>query len=688
MTNGVWTYDIETISNLFTYTAQNRETKEVVQFVIWGDVNQLPELLEHLESCGGGIGFNNLGFDYPVIHFIMNEGYNWDHLSGDQIAKLIYKCAQETIKDQWPNVKDKFIKVPQLDLFKIWHYDNKARMTSLKKLQIALRYPNVQDMPYQHTDTIETYEQVQEILDYNLNDVLSTYDFYTKTLEKIELRKGLYNKYGLRCMNFSDSKIGEELTLKLYCEATGRKESEVRKLRTPRKVFKFKEILPWFLDFKTPEFLELQKYLEGIVVTELKGSFKYSFEHEGFTFDLGTGGIHGCTRAGVYESKDGWIIVDIDVNSLYPSLAIALGIFPAHLGKEFVTVYEDGIVKPRLKAKAEGDKVMTNGFKLSANSVYGKSNSEFSWLYDPLYTIKTTIAGQLGLCMLSERVKLAIPELKMLQINTDGITVMIPESKKRLFYNTCQAWEEHTHLGLEYVAYDKMIIRDVNNYASKSAKGKIKRKGAFVTYAQMLEEETYHKALNQPIVAYALEKFYFENVPVEETVTSCTNLYDFGKQANISKGWIAETHDEDGGNRVLQQKNNRYFVSTDGQLFTKSTPEKSELIEAGGRKVTVFNKFVEKPFDEYNIDYDYYIAECYKIIHVIDGTAERIENERRAAREAEKAAKAEEKYLKFCINKIPTQRQFDDCKQDWLIEKYGRPAVIKPSPVRKPKIEL
>jgi DNA polymerase elongation subunit (family B) len=114
---------------------------------------------------------------------------------------------------------------------------------------------------------------------------------------------------------------------------------------------------------------------------------------------------------GVYKN-----VRKVDVASLYPSLGITLNLYPEHLGEQFSKIYEDGIVKPRLEAKKNGDKVMADGFKLSANSVYGKSNSEYSFLYDPLYTLKTTLSGQLALCVLSEMLMTRVPNLKMLQI--------------------------------------------------------------------------------------------------------------------------------------------------------------------------------------------------------------------------------------------------------------------------------
>ena len=80
---------------------------------------------------------------------------------------------------------------------------------------------------------------------------------------------------------------------------------------------------------------------------------------------------------------------------------------------------------------------------------------------------------------------------------------------------------------------------------------------------------------------------------------------------------------------------------------------------------------------EYNIDYDYYIQECYKIIHKIDGTEEKLLEEARLIRENEKRQREEDNFLKFCVNKIPTKRQYELYKKDWLIEKYGEPKQIK-----------
>ena len=64
--------------------------------------------------------------------------------------------------------------------------------------------------------------------------------------------------------------------------------------------------------------------------------------------------------------------------------------------------------------------------------------------------------------MLCEMLHNKIEDLKILQVNTDGITVVIKREDKKLYWGICKEWENITKLNLEYVAYDKMIIRDVN----------------------------------------------------------------------------------------------------------------------------------------------------------------------------------------------------------------------------------
>ena len=374
-------YDLETLASLFTYTGLNIDTEGVSQFILHKNKFQLQELIDHLLKLKGQIGFNNLRFDYPIIHYILLNYKKWYDLVWktdweEEIISLIYQESQRIInnqneKDFYPEIKDREVKIKQLDLFRVWHYDNRARMTGLKSLEISMNYPNVMDMPIHHSTLNISLEDAKLVLDYNLNDVLATYEFYKRSEEKLNLRKQIFSKYKIDCINYPDTKIGEELVLKLYCEATDKNPNEIRKLRTYRSRLDFKNCIPFYVKYNSTQFNDLIKYLEKISVSNLKNSFAYSVIYKGFKYDLGTGGIHGANEAEIYIPKNNEIIKDSDVASLYPNLAIINNLYPEHLGKEFCIVYKEGIVDERIRAKNAKEMSISDALKLSANGIYG-----------------------------------------------------------------------------------------------------------------------------------------------------------------------------------------------------------------------------------------------------------------------------------------------------------------------------
>lgn len=620
----LWVYDIETLKSLWTYTGKNVDTKEVVQFVIHKELDQREGLDAHLKICEGMIGFNNLDFDYPVIHTFLNN-HLWE--SPEEMIDLLYTKAQEIINGQAVSenfsrfssttIREKNVLIPQLDLYKMWHFNNAARRTSLKALEISMNFPNVMEMEIHHGRDDIRLDEIPTILEYNLNDVEATYEFYLRSEEKIKLRRNLNKKYKLGCMNFSDSKIGEKLVLKLYCDKTNKDIWEVNKMRTNRDEIALKDCIFPYIKFKSKEFNELLTKFNSKVIKETKKSIEESVVYKGFKYDFGTGGIHGCIKAGVYDAGDGYIIIDADVASLYPSIAILNKLYPEHLGEDFCSVYEEDIVKPRLAAKKAGDMTMADGFKLSANSVYGKSNDEYSFLKDPMYTMKTTINGELMLSMLAEDLVNNIEDLTMLQINTDGLTVKIKEKDIDIYYNICKEWEQITKLTLEYIEYSKMVINDVNNYMAISTKGKIKYKGAFEV------DKDYHKDNSFRIIPFTLSEFFINGINVEETIINHKNIYDFCGRHKFKGQDYGEIHfisNDETGSPIIkiqrQQKNVRYFVSNKGATFIKQYKKGTSQFINKGYGVTIFNNYINQ--SDYNINYDFYIKECNKIINTIN----------------------------------------------------------------------
>lgn len=597
--------------DIFTATFLEKESSETRIFVIDNDLDDKQLMFDFLENeVAGLVGFNSIKFDAQVLEYI----YRYPDCSAGDIKRYAQLITSDN--DRMNDVSEWRLRHKHLDLYKIHHFDNKNKRTGLKWCEFSMDLENIEDMPSQGKGE----NWLQMVLSYNLNDVIATKELYKRTAGMIELRKQLTKMYGINLLNASDSKIGSELTLKLYCQKTGKNIKDVKSMRTYRKSIKFSEIIFPYINFKSVEFNMLLNHFKKLEIKDTKSDSEFSVGYKGFQFDYGNGGIHGSISNSIVESNDDEIIIDADVSSLYPSIAIVNELYPRHLGKEFPKIYNDEIVLPRLAAKKTGNTVLADGFKLAANSVYGKSNDIYSWLYDPQYTMATTINGQLLLTMLAEML-MDINDSKLIQINTDGLTMVIPKDKIDQYYDLCNQWMQLTKLQLEYFEYSKMIIFDVNNYLAFYTNGKYKAKGRCE-----FENIPLHKNKSFSIIPKSFYEYHKNNVKPVDFINNHTNIYDFcaGVKSNKSdkKGanWY-QLHWVENGNYKTKKlsKTVRYFVSKKGSYLIKHSEDGSQSsVEAPIRKgnkiikdwkVTYFNKYYPvNNFQDYNIDYTYYIS--------------------------------------------------------------------------------
>ena len=527
--------------------------------------------------------------------------------------------------------RNKFIQ--QIDLYKIHHLNNKARICSLKQLEVYMRMRNVEEMPFNHTHWCSE-EDIKSILLYNLNDVKATTLFFFMTIgktdnpiykekDKISLRLNLNKKYKLGCLNFPDVKIGEQLILKLYCDKTGSRKWDIKQLKSPRNSINLKECVPKWVEFKTKEFNQLLNKINSTVISNTKGEFNESVIFHNIKMEYGTGGLHSNADPGIYKSNDEWIIYDQDVGSLYPSLAVTLGLYPEHLGKIFTEIYNEIVstrLKEKKKPKKERDMVIMEGFKLAANGIYGKSGEESSFLYDPLYTMKTTIAGQLFLSMFTEKLVNACPEIKFIQHNTDGLTYLVKRSHLSLVKEVTKEMEDLTGLYIEDNMYNLLVMRDVNNYLAKYESGDIKYKGIFE-----IDSECY-KNPSMRIVPLALSNYFLNNIPISETIYNHKDIFDFCMLHKSNSNFISFMRN--GEDIIKLDRITRYYISNKGYELIKIKSNGRDLnlfkFNQGenrinvGYRTTLFNKYIELPIDKYDINYKFYVRECNKIIDIIE----------------------------------------------------------------------
>lgn len=475
--------DIETFPNIFTLhmmclNSDQSATWEISEFR--DDRRELMQWFQWLaQTQTPMIGFNSIGFDYPVIHFLFHNP--------QATVKQIYEKAMQIINgnDRFAHTiweRDRF--TPQIDLFKIHHMDNPAKSTSLKALQINMRSPSVVDMPVEIGTRLSKEQIDQLLIPYGDHDVTETKQFTLFSMDAIKFRLSLVDQFGVDVLNWPDTKIGSKIMETRLGEELCYDRSSGRRMtrQTPRTRIALADIIFPYVQFQNPEFQRIHEYLKTQVLTtseldqfsdspstiQTKGVFTNLKAHVGgIDFYFGTGGIHGSVSTQRVIATDEWLIRDIDVASLYPSIGIVNRLAPAHLGERFTEVYAGLPLERKKWQKEKGKKcVEANTLKLASNGVYGNSNNKYSVFYDPQYTLTVTINGQLMLCMLAERL-VDVPTLKILMINTDGITYFIHKDYLDQAKQIETEWEAATHLVLESVHYTRMWIRDCNSYVAE-----------------------------------------------------------------------------------------------------------------------------------------------------------------------------------------------------------------------------
>lgn len=608
----VLVYDIEVFPNVFSNTIKNTETKEVTVFEISNRIDNIVEVATNMTNLFLNkdylfCGYNNIHYDNPIMNFIIANIHTMPN-DYQRVCAAIYRLSQiivisETSASwkQWKYANN----FATLDLLTML-FSQKLRV-GLKEMQVTMQYHNVQEYEGNFDDLLPDSE-IDKMLSYNLNDVESTEELLYRCKADIDLRLGIQEEFGVDVLSKDGMSIGIEILKVKYLEKTGKSWWDIKDLRSPADTINLDEIIFPFIEYETPVLQDLLKEMKQQYVSPDRKGYEKHFLLDNVEVTVGVGGIHTVNKPEKIIPKENELLLDSDVNSLYPSLIISYNLVPKHLGKEFLEIYSQ-VREDRLYAKRNHQDVKNTTYKLALNGATGNYQNEYSWLYDPIAVMKIRINGQLLLLKLTEMLLAVGANMK--QLNTDGILYTIPKDVD--YQSVLKRWEDLTKLTLEteeYEAFYQYAINDYlaigKGYSETKNKKLIKQKGLFITKVNL------GKGMQPIIIPEALNRYFADGIPIEQTIRECKDLNKFITYQKADKKFSIEY------NNKLIARINRYYISTNGPYLYKCIVENGKrtdytnMLKASG--VTIVNNLDEIKEFPTNINYRYYITECNKII--------------------------------------------------------------------------
>lgn len=259
------------------------------------------------------------------------------------------------------------------------------------------------------------------------------------------------------------------------------------------------------------------------------------------------------------------IIKNFDVASYYPHLMTICGYTSRNIPSP--DVFEN-VLERRMKAKAAGDKVTANALKLVVNTTYGAMLNQYNDLYDPLMGRSVCITGQLFLLEMAQNLYQNVEDLRIVQLNTDGVMIEFYEDQYDEVLEIVNEWQSRTGFELEEDSVSMIAQKDVNNYVEVQPSGAVKTKGGYLVRG-IAPAGAFNINNNACIVATALREYFVHGTPVEETINACDDIFQFQLIAKAGVKYREAYHLVD-GEKVPVQKVNRVYATKDtryGKLF-------------------------------------------------------------------------------------------------------------------------
>lgn len=355
----------------------------------------------------------------------------------------------------------------------------------------------------------------------------------------------------------------------------------------------------------------------------------------GIPHTFGFGGLHGASAEPIHRTG---AIYHVDVGNYYPSFLLAHGyVTRAATNNNYALVYDTrksmkakqiAFAKAGKKAESKRWKKAQLPYKKMLNALSGAMKDKTNPAYDPRNNNIMCINGQLLMLDLIEHLEV-IPGFELIQTNTDGLIVRIPDTDEafEMLDDICWEWESRISTNkcsilLELDSIKEIYQKDVNNYLWIDADGGVERIGAYLKELSKIDNDL-------PILNKALVDYMVHKTPVEDTINQCDDLIMFQKIVKLSNNykWVEHEHsipiEHKKGVRVvktyLEYPETVRYTYKSYRVFASNSMMDGRLLRCGGKKAKgekfgntsehcfIFNDSVEGVKVPQTLDKEWYI---------------------------------------------------------------------------------
>lgn len=538
----LWFSDCEVYAYDLIWVFKSNKTGEVVWF--HNDVDAVMDFIAEHPNIWL-VGYNFRDYDQYILKGTLMGFTN------RQLKELNDILIYDSFRDAWDYLGSESWEVevpPIIDLF----HDIVPRK-SLKEIEGNIGMDVEETNVSFDIDRPLTEEELQGAVHYCIHDVEATERLYRLRYDYIRTKKTLCEMADLsdaEMMKNTNARVVSEALHAVHCDPINTFGKEYYIDRLPDDIIDFDRLPEIVQDFVSGinTFSGWKEELEPIL-----------FDLYGTPTIMGVGGLHASTgsivphmfksgpRKGTIEhryvarpdhfvSGNGRTVLIQDIGSFYPSMMIIFNFLSRGIPPEWVHLFTDfydlrmSSKKHIRECEAKGDtkgaaywKSQADAAKLVLNTVYGCLKNQYNKLYDPFMGTCVCITGQLLIIDLMNRIHDRVPDMEIVQLNTDGWVLSVPDEDVPVLDEVIEDWKELTGFTVDTDIIKQLWQRDVNNYVMEFDTGKVKAKGGTVKNWRGGD----FKSNTATIIDEAIVKNLLYNISVEETVKKCNDLERF-----------------------------------------------------------------------------------------------------------------------------------------------------------------